>query len=117
MQILDITGERVDYGGRVSAFGENPNQLGWMLSVGLLALVGLAYGRENINFKVRLLTWLSFGVLATAIIRTGSRGATAGLVAGLMAFLLKGRSLGTKLKVGLIILLGIGSLVWASYHY
>jgi len=116
MQILNITSERVGYGDRVSAFGDNPNQLGWMLSVGLLTLVGLAYGRENVNFKVRLLTWLSFGVLATALIRTGSRGATAGLVAGLMAFLLKGRSFGTKLKIGLIVVLGIGSLIWASYH-
>jgi O-antigen ligase len=117
LQALDITSTgNVHEQGRVSAFGINPNSLAWVLSLGLLALVGLAYGREDMSLKVRLLTWLSFGVFAAAIIRTGSRGAIVALVAGFMTFLLKGRSLGTKLKVGLIALLAIGALVWISSH-
>jgi O-antigen ligase len=102
--------------GRATAFGANPNAIAGVLSLGLLALVGFAYGREHVGLKVRLLTWLSFGILASALIRTGSRGATLGVVAGFMAFLLKGKSLETKIKIGLIVVLGIGSLVWASMH-
>ena len=116
LQALGLTStSTAKLAGRVTAFGANPNAVAGVLSIGLLILVGLAYGRENSDSKVRLLTWLSFGVLAAAIIRTGSRGATVALVGGFVAFLLKGRSLETKLKVGIIILLGISSLVWASY--
>jgi len=115
LQVGGITSE-AGVGGRATAFDANPNTIGVVLSVGLLALVGLAYGRQNVDLKVRRLAWLGFGVLATAIIRTGSRGAVVALVAGLVALIFQGRSLATKLKVGLIVLVGIGALVWTAYQ-
>ena len=114
LQVLGVTSATSS--GRVSAFGTNPNAIAGVLSIGLLALVGFAYGQKNIDIKVRRLAWLSFGVVAAAIILTGSRGAMIALVVGLMAFLLQGRSLATKLKAGLIVLVCISSLVWASYQ-
>jgi len=114
LQVLGITS--TTYQGRVTSLGVNPNTIAGVLSIGLLALVGLAYGQKNIDIKVRRLAWLSFGVLVAAIIATGSRGAIIALMVGLVAFLLRGRSLATKLKAGLIVLVSISSLVWASYQ-
>lgn len=115
LQALGITSE-TEAQDRVSAFGTNPNTLGALLALGLLALVGLAYGRKEIDNKVRLLMWLSGGILAIATIRTGSRGAMTALVVGLLFFSLKGRSVLSMLKVGLIVIPAISSLLWVSYH-
>jgi hypothetical protein len=115
LQMLGIT-SRIIGQDRIAAAAGNPNTLSAVLSLGLLALIGLAYSRKERDTKVRWLAWLSFGVLIIAIVATGSRGPVVALAVGFSIFLLKGRSLVSILKAGLIVLLGIGSLIWASYH-
>jgi O-antigen ligase len=101
---------------RISAFGENPNTVASVLSVGMLSLVGLAYGRREIDKKVRLLAWLSCGILLISIVRTGSRGDVIALVIGLLIFIMKPDRLWQNIKTGSILLLVIGSLVFVSYQ-
>jgi O-antigen ligase len=115
LQVLGITGDVSK--GRMAAFSEqNPNGLATILSLGLLALFGLAYGREKHDWKGRLLFWLGSGILAVGMVQTGSRGAAVALVGSLSVFFLRGKSLATKLKFGLIALAGIIVLVGASYQ-
>lgn len=116
LQILGITGQ-VQVQEREAAFGgQNPNSLAVILSLGLLSLFGLAYGREKQDWKARLLFWLGSGILAVGMVKTGSRGATIALLGSLSIFFLRGKSLATKLKFGLIALVGVGFLVVASYR-
>ena len=60
--------------------------------------------------------WLASGVLALAMVQTGSRGAVVAVVGSLSLFFLRGKSLATKLKFGLIALVGIVALAFASYR-
>jgi O-antigen ligase len=114
LQFLGITS--VVEGSRTTAFRANPNTLATILSLGLLVLVGLAFGREKRDWKAFLLFWLCSGIVAIAIVQTGSRGALVGLVGSLSIFFLTGKSLATKLKLGVIALVGIIGLAWASYQ-
>jgi O-antigen ligase len=118
MAVLQISGvtSTILTQGRITATGAKPNTFCAVLSLGLLALIGLAYSRKVVDTKVRWLTWLGSGALVIAIINTGSRGPVVALSAALMIFLLKDRSLISKLKAGLIVLLAIGALIWASYQ-
>lgn len=65
--------------GRASALGQNANLSALNMSVGLLALIGLAFARANRPRVPRLLIWAVAAVLGFAIVQTGSRG-------GLLAF-------------------------------
>jgi O-antigen ligase len=114
LQVLGITSE--DAADRMSAFGENPNALASALSLGLLALVGLAYGRRKTDLKARFLAWLCFGVLVTVIVKTGSRGGIAALVAGFAPFVLNGRSIKSMFKSLVIVVLALGFVIIVSYR-
>lgn len=116
LQILGLTGvDRTDE--RAAAFSEqNPNSLAAVLSLGLLSLFGLAYGRWKQDWKGRLLFWLGSGILAIGMVKSGSRGAVLAVVGSLSIFFLRGKSLATKLKFGLVALAGIVFLVVASYR-
>ena len=123
LQLLGITSEvtgstsAVSKGmGRVTAFEGNPNNLAGVLSLGLLALFGLAYGRTKNDWKARLLFWFGAGILAVAIVQTGSRGPLVAVLVSLAVFFLKGKKLATKLKFGVIALAGVLFLVIVSYH-
>jgi O-antigen ligase len=76
----------VDPGGRVSVVGANPNELGMVLSLGVIALIGYAFNQRGRGFVTRALIWASFGLLSAAIISTGSRGALVALVSGILAW-------------------------------
>lgn len=115
LQLAGVTSD-VSRIGRVSAFDANPNSTATVLSLGLLALFGLAYGRAKNDWKGRAIFWLSFGVLGVALVQTGSRGALVALVAGLSVFFLRGKSLAAKLKFGLIALAGVIVLIVVSYR-
>jgi O-antigen ligase len=101
--------------GRSSVFADNPNSVGATLSLGLIALVGIVYARIKVDKRMALLAWTLFPVIGIALVMTGSRGALLGLVSGLALLIIKDGRLGTKLKVGLVAVLAIGFLVWASY--
>ncbi len=114
LQVCGVTSEVA--ADRMSAFGENPNTMAMVLSLGLLALVGLAYGRRKTDVRARLLAWFCFGVLVTAIVKTGSRGGIVGLMAGFAPFVLNGRSLKSTLKILVVVFLALGFLGVVSYR-
>ena len=101
---------------RTQALGVDPNTLAAIISLGVLAVVGLTYERKELVKKARLLVWPAFGILIVALIKTGSRGPLAALMAALLTFLLKGEGLGKKLKAGFVVLLAVGSLSLAAYQ-
>ena len=81
---------------RVAAFDSNENLIAFVLSIGFLIFVGLAYERVKNNLKTRLLFWSCSGALAVMIVVTGSRGATIALFLALLTFLLHGKSLKSR---------------------
>lgn len=101
--------------GRTSVFADNANTVGANLSLGLIALLGITHGRTMVDKRVALLAWTWFAVMGIAIVMTGSRGALLGLLSGLALLIIKEGRRGTKLKVGLVAVLAISFLVWASY--
>jgi O-antigen ligase len=115
LQLAGVTSD-VSNTGRVAAFEGNPNGLATVLSLGLLALFGLAYGRHKHEWKGRVLFWLGAGILAIAMVQTGSRGTLVALVGSLSIFFLRGRTLATKLKFAGIAAVGIVVLGVASYR-
>lgn len=101
--------------GRSSMFADNANTVGANLSLALIALVGIAYGRMKVDKRMALFAGACFAVIGIAIVMTGSRGALLGLLAGLAVLIIKEGGGGIKLKVGLVAVLAIAFLVWASY--
>ena len=87
-----------------------------ILGVGLLSLVGLAYGRKDMSMKVRLLAWLTSGFLLIAIVQTGARGNLLALILALIALTVKPSAIAERMKTILIALIVIVSLAVASYQ-
>ena len=88
-----------------------------MLSLGLLGIVGLAFGRRTRELKVLLLMALCSGFLAMQVVRTGSRGAVIALIVGFLVFpLKKTKRLSSKIQLVLLGVLAIGFLAWSSYR-
>lgn len=103
LSIFMLTGTAtVDSGqGRSTLFGDQVNTLAGMLALGLLALVGLTYGRIRIERHMVILAWILFPLIGTALIMTGSRGRLIGLIFGLfLLVVMKEGGWGTKLKIG-----------------
>lgn len=115
LQSLNMTPD-LNAHGRTAAFDANPNLIGDVLSLGMLALVGLAYGAMSAGVKFRLLFWPGAAVIALAIVTTGSRGTMLALTVALLVFFLTGQSSKTKIKAGLVALLVVTSLAWLSYR-
>src|SRR5206468_6979515 len=61
-------------GERWTWFGQNENNSAMFMAAGLLVLIGLTYGRERSVIRPRFLVWPLIGLLAAAIVQTGSRG-------------------------------------------
>jgi len=116
LQMFGLIGTTWGRFARSGALRMDPNSFAAVLSLGLLALIGLAYGRQEIGKKIHLLFWPACGVLAITIVSTASRGSMAALTVALLTFLLKDRSIRSKLKVGVTVLLALGLLVWLSYR-
>jgi O-antigen ligase len=118
LAILQLSGvtSGVSGQGRITAFDQNPNSVASALSLGLLAGAGLAFGREKRDWKACLLFCFAFAIVAGAIVQTGGRGAMVALVASLSLLFLQGKSLVTKLKLGLMALVTIAVVGFASYQ-
>jgi O-antigen ligase len=99
-----------------TSFGDNPNVVASVLSLGLLALVGAAYGRNDANIKLRLLAWLCSGFLLMVVVRTGARGSQLALVLALITLIVRRASISQKVKTTFIVLAVIVSLGWAVYQ-
>lgn len=117
LSIFMLTGTAtVDSGqGRSTLFGDHVNTLATMLALGLIALVGLMYGRNRVERNMAILAWILFPLIGTALIMTGSRGRLIGLVFGLfLLVIMKDGGWGTKLKIGSVAVLAIGFLISAA---
>ena len=101
---------------RASAFGENPNILATVLSLGVLALVGLAYGRRINEKKLRILSWFAGPLLLILIVRTGSRGNLLALLLAMLALVIKPHAIRENLKTSFMVLVAITTLAFASYQ-
>ncbi len=99
---------------RVTAFGFHPNNLARILMLGLLALVGLTFGRSKSMLRPVFLTFPLIALLVTALLQTGSRGGMLALSAGLMTLVLRRGPLWTKVLNGGAILLVLGLLALAA---
>ena len=112
LQILGLAGETVK--DRATAFDANPNSVAVVLSIGLLALFGLAYGRQLTDWKIRLTFWAMSALIALSIVRTGSRGAILALALSFGILIFKRGDITIKFKMAVfglaaVILLGIFS--------
>jgi O-antigen ligase len=99
---------------RLTAFGDNANEFGGKLGLGMLALVGVAYGRRLPDRTIGLLAWLGCVLAAAGIVLTGSRGAMLSVILG-FAFLVIGGSSRAKLQVGLLAVGGVVFLISSVY--
>ena len=81
-------------------FGDNANTFGCYLSLGLITLIGITYGRTTVERRITLLAWTAFPIIGTSIIMTGSRGALLALVLGIALLIIRDGSWETKLKIG-----------------
>jgi O-antigen ligase len=98
---------------RLSALGQNANFLAGILSIGLLTLLYLAYGRDPGLVRPRFLTWPLLALLGIGVILTGSRGGLVGLGAGLVIFALRGRSIQARMRTSFLFLLPAAIVVGA----
>ena len=103
-------------GGRVSALDQDANSLGSMLSLGLISLLGLAYGRALPDGKIDWVAWIGFGIIAIGVVLSGSRGAFLALLTGLLCFAAKPGQVTFRIKAGVFSLLAIAVLVLAAYQ-
>ena len=114
LSIFMLTGTAtVDSGqGRSTLFGDQANTLAGMLAFGLIAIVGLAYGRFRIERHIVILAWMLFPLIGIALVMTGSRGRLIGLVFGIfLLVIMKDGDWRTKLKIGLAAALAIVFLI------
>jgi len=100
----------------MTVLGQNPNNLAINLSIGLLALGGLAFGLARGARWLRFLAVPLIGLLGMGIVDTGSRGGLVALGAGLLAYMLQVRPVRVQIQKGLVVLGMIGFFVWASEH-
>jgi O-antigen ligase len=116
LQLLGVgTTDWYEYGAaaRRAVLGQNPNNMANNISLGLLALLGLAFGRN------KTLPWAKYVsaplalIMAGAIIDTQSRGALLALGIGFATFAIRGRTLWEKARSLIIVLVVLGGLVLA----
>ena len=117
LQLTGVANAPVDFGGgitRAQVLGQNPNRTARILSIGVLAIVGLAYLRVPSLLRPRVLGLAIAALLGFAMIEGGSRGALLSLVAGVWTFAFGGRSLAGKLRnAALSVVVLAGGLVAA----
>jgi O-antigen ligase len=101
--------------GRISALGQNPNEVAACFAVGAVALFGLAGSQNRSPSWVRLLFWLASAVLGLAVLQTESRGGLFALGVGMVLFVLGGGKPGVRLRNGVIVVLAVGLLTALSY--
>ncbi len=97
-------------------FDANPNGLAESLALGIIALVGLRYGPERVDLKLRRLFWFGIVLLAGALVYTGSRGSAVALMVGLSIYPLSRGSLSFKIKLASVVIVALVFFVWASFQ-
>ena len=120
MQITGLSSMSAEYESmtdRSTSFGFHPNNLARILALGMLAVVGLAYGTRRGLTHLKMAVPLVILIIGYAIIQTGSRGGLLALFAGLMVIVLGDGSARSRSRnialVGAAVLL-IGALMLTS---
>ena len=116
MQLLGVaTTDWYEYGAaaRRAVLGQNPNNMANNISLGLVALVGLAFGRNKTLPWARYVSVPLALIMAGAIFDTQSRGALLALGIGFAAFAIRGKTPWEKAKSLIIVLAVLGGLVLA----
>jgi O-antigen ligase len=88
LQALGVTSEVIAQD-RVGAIGQDVHELSIVLSVGLLAVTGLAVGRDKRSLLIRIIFVFSAIVLIVGIVQTGSRGTAVALTIALLSFVFR----------------------------
>jgi hypothetical protein len=104
MQLLGVATtqwEFYDVGSRTSVLGQNPNNMANNISLGLVALMGFAFGRNKTWLRAKYVAAPLAVIMVGAIIDTGSRGALLALGIGFAAFAIRGKTLWARRKVWL----------------
>ncbi|MCU1288830.1 MAG: hypothetical protein JWN60_1059 [Acidobacteria bacterium] len=99
---------------RVSALGFHPNNIARILSLGLLSLIGLAYGQRKSFIKPPIFVWISFAIIGITIVQTGSRGGLLALGAGISVFVLRKGSIAVKARNLMLVAVGIGFFIFIA---
>lgn len=121
--LLQLSGiaESVTYFGpltkRTTAFGFHPNNIARILSLGLLGLVGLAYGFKRSYIQPRYVVWIGFAIIGTAIVQTGSRGGLLALGAGILVFVLRTGNASAKIRNAFLVLCGLGFFLIVAMQF
>src|SRR5262245_40080837 len=116
MQLLGVAATQwafYDAVSRTSVLGQNPNNMANNISLGLVALMGFAFGRNKTSPWAKYVAAALAVIMVGAIIDTGSRGALLALGIGFAAFAIRGKTLWAKAKSLVIVLAVLGGLVLA----
>jgi O-antigen ligase len=117
MQLSGIATTRsYDYyaGLRISVLGQNPNNMANNISLGLVALMGFAFGRNKTSPRAKYVAAPLAVIMVGAIFDTGSRGALLAFGIGFAAFAIRGKTLWAKAKSLIIVMAVLGGLVLAA---
>ena len=113
LQLAGVTAGEAGQG-RESAFNEDPNNIGAVLSVGLVAAVGSGYGRKGGSTLAKASAIMVFGVISLAVIRTASRGALVALATGIGVLVIREGSAWIRFRNLMIVAAGLVVLVVLS---
>jgi O-antigen ligase len=114
LQLSNVANAAGDEIERATVLGQNSNRTGRMLSLGMLAVIGLAYGRRDRFSWLGKVAWLIIPALGIAILQGGSRGALLALTLALGVFALSGRTFGAQVRNAVLTLLALVLLAWAA---
>ena len=102
-------------GDRVTVFGQNANLSAMILSAALVTIVGLRELKGRGLPELRAFTWPLAGLVALAILQTGSRGGLLCAGIGMASYWFRGRTPLQQLRNGVLgilaaVLLGVGAM-------
>lgn len=99
---------------RATVFGQNANRAARVLCAGLLAAIGLVFGRPRVAFRPSWMVWPAAALMGLAMIMGGSRGGLVALAAGLFMFAFTGKTFGIRLRNIIVALLTIALAAWGA---
>lgn len=90
-------GREQAYSDRITAFGQNPNIYGNMLSMSIVAAISLGYGRARNYRWAQIFSLCAMPVMGIVLIQTSSRGSMVALIVGLVALVFQTGKLSKRL--------------------
>lgn len=123
LAVLQLTGLSQTVNGiggssdRVTAFGFHPNNIARILSLGLLAFVGLAYASKHSFIRPRWAVWVAFAVIGVAVVQTGSRGGLLALGAGMVVFAFRSGNFAQKVRNALLVAAALGFFLMMAFQF